>query len=121
MECSCISADVDNFSDVLFEKDLTAKVKHICYECLKEIEIGEAHHFEKTEFEGNFNEYRTCLDCMSVREHLVCEFYYGQIWELVDNELSQYPDDIPWSKIGRLTPAARNRVCEIIERNWDEE
>lgn len=120
MECACIDADVSDFCEVLFEKVIIAKIEHQCVECGRKIPIGESHLFEKTVYEGKFSNYRTCSDCHSVREHLVCSFYYGHIWELVHESLWEYGDNQPWDRIGRLTPTARNAVCEMIERFWRE-
>ena len=121
MECSCIDADVSDCVEVLFEKIITARKGHQCLECCKTIKPGEKHYFEKTVYEGDFDEKRTCLDCYSVREHLVCSFYYGEIWELISNNICDYGDSQQWAKIGRLTPTARSKVCEMIERSWDDE
>lgn len=120
MECACMADSVDDFCDVLFEKTVKARIDHNCGECGRIIPKGEKYYFEKNVFDGDFTEHHTCLDCMSIRDHLVCEFYYGQIWELVHNSIWEYGDNLPWAKIGRLTPVARNRVCEIIEKTWEE-
>jgi hypothetical protein len=120
MECACIDADVSDFVEVLFEKEVIARNAYRCIECHKTIEIGEKHWFEKTVYEGFFDGKRTCLDCYSVRKHLLCSFYYGEIWELVSNHICDYGDEQPWVKISRLTPKARSTVCEMIECSWDE-
>lgn len=120
MECACISADVNEFCEVLFDKHVQTRKSYRCGECGRAIAKGETCRLEKTVFEGEFNTHRTCIDCCSVREHLVCSFYYGAIWELVSEEIQENPFDLPWSKIGRLTPAARAKVCEWIEKEWGE-
>ena len=119
MECACISAHIDDESEVLSCKTVTAKKNHSCCECGIQIEPGSRYWNEKTVYDGKYDRYKTCLDCMSVREHLLCDFYYEMIWETVREFIIEYPEDLPWAKIGRLTPAARAKVCDIIKEAWE--
>jgi len=120
MECSCFSANIDEESEILFDKIVTARKTHKCYECGRDIVAGEKYRYEKTKYDDEITTIKTCLDCVSIRKHLVCDFYWGQVWDLVSESIDYYSDDNqPWSAISRLTPAARAKVCEIIERTWD--
>lgn len=123
MECSCFSANIDNYCEFIFEKTVTSTKKYKCVECSCAIPSNTLYHIEVAINDGVTEEYKTCMDCMSVREHLVCDFYYEQIWCLIESQLKYEINDtsIPWAKIGRLTPTARNKVCEIIEQNWAED
>ena len=120
MECACISADIDEYSTVLFDKIVTARKEHTCDECREKIKIGDRHRVEKTLYDGEFEVFRTCLDCNSVREHLVCAFSWNCMWELVSESLRDFGNQQPWARIGRLTPKAREKVLDIIERSWDD-
>ncbi len=95
MECSCIDADVDDYSEVLMDKIIKSKIYHHCGECGVLIQNGVEHRFEKTFYEGSFGEHRTCLDCSSIRDHLVCSFYWGEIWELIEENIREFGDNQP--------------------------
>jgi len=121
MECACIDADVDDFVNVLSNTYPKVRKGHRCGECGRDIKKGETYRLEKMSFEGTADTAKTCIDCDSVRTHLVCSFYYGDVWELVRESFKDAPDAIPYAKIGQLTPAARDMVCEIIEDIWQDE
>ena len=121
MECECIDANVDEYSTVISDKIHVARKEHRCGECDRSIQLGEKYRNEVTIYDGRFDINKTCIDCDSVREHLVCSFYLGEVWSLVEENLSEYGKDQPWAAIGRLTPAARERVCKIIEYAWEDQ
>jgi hypothetical protein len=112
-----VSDDVTDVGAVLTDKIVKARKDHKCVECRKTINKGEMYRYEVIK-NDDLNVFKTCADCNSVREHLVCFFYYGEIWWLIEENISEYGDQQPWSKIGRLTPVARERVCKIIEDSW---
>ncbi len=118
MECACIDAPVDDCCYVLFDKMNAARKEYKCHECHRRIFKREQYRLERTVFEGRFSTHRTCIDCCSVREHLVCDFFYGYVWELIQEIIDEDPEDLPWARIGRLTPAARAHICEMIEEAW---
>lgn len=120
MECACISANVDDESEVLAANKRLARKGHVCCECRQKIEPGEYYWNEKTLYDGRLDTYKTCRDCMSIRDHLICDFFYERIWETIQEFIDDCPEAIPWAKIGRLTPIARGRVCEMIENTWKE-
>jgi len=60
------------------------------------------------------------MDCHSVTEHLFCSWYWGQVWEML-NERIQETGEISWGKIAKLTQAAREKVCDMIEKIWEDE
>ena len=119
MECACISSDAGEVVVRLSDKIVTARKTHTCLECGRDIVPGERYRTEKTLCEREFVNCRTCLDCSSARENLICAFYYGGIWEMIEEAIGD-SEDISWVKIGRLTPVARERVCEYIEKSWED-
>jgi len=123
MDCACFDADVDDYVTPISDTKPTARKEHTCCECGRIIRIGERYRLEKNVFDGSFDTFKTCVDCDSVRTHLVCSFYYTQVWELVTENIRECAlfDSIPYSKIAKLTPLAREQVCEIIEEYWDDQ
>jgi len=70
---------------------------------------------------GEFFVERMCMDCRSVTEHLFCGFTFGQVWEDLRDHLYDTGGEISWAKVAMLTPAAREKVCDIIENVWRRE
>lgn len=116
MECQCFDVGYAEFGHVLKDKIVKAQKSHVCGECRKTIELGECYRYEVIVCDGHFSTYKTCLDCDSARENLVCSYYYGQLWDLIEEGLGY---EQPWSKIGELTKPARDRVLKIIEKVLD--
>lgn len=121
MECACISESGVEPSELIVEKKALAARPYKCCECGEEIPAGTEYWKETARDDGIVSHYKTCLDCLSVREHLFCDFFFTKIWSTIQDFIEDYPEDIPWARIGRLTPTARNKVCEMIEAEWARE
>jgi hypothetical protein len=114
---------VDEYEEFTLLKAKVVKSRGVwkCCECGKDIQIGEEYLYEKGKCEGTFYTYKTCLDCVKVRDILFCNgFYYIQLWETLREHL-EYNGEIAENCISQLTPRGREMVCELIERNWDDE
>jgi len=121
MECSCVfDAGINDCAEILSDKTVKSKSIHICHECGKKIIPGEQYRMESTVYEGEFETYKTCLDCNSIREWLVCSFYYGKILDDIRNEIY---DGMTISEdcLSELTPNARGTICLMIEKRWETE
>ena len=121
MECSCFDADVDEYGTVLEDKVVTARKAHRCHECGKSISLGENYRREKAVYDGQCDTHKTCLDCSSIRNELVCSFYWGEVLDLVRESIFECGGTVSESAISRLTPGARSRICEIIEDLWTDD
>lgn len=119
MECACVHVDVwdGEGGTMLKEVERTAKKEHRCVECRRLIHQGERYQDERLLFEGAVSTLKTCRDCMSLRREMFCECWiYGELWDAFSEYLRELDeDDVPWSKIGKLTPAARDRALERVE------
>ena len=122
MKCSCqIETDHDEESEMIFEKDLTIfKNQQRCCECGVELSIGDQYRKEIALHDYEAHTYRTCLDCISIRDNLFCGWtwtcLFDDLWEEIEDG-----EDIPESCMATLTTPARERVCEIIETFWERE
>jgi hypothetical protein len=92
-------------------------------ECNRVIAKGELYEYVFTHFDGDHETYKTCVDCLSVRDSFFCQGWgFGQIW----GDLGEHLVDVIWRGNGGvssdcmtpLTVAARERVCDMIERIW---
>jgi hypothetical protein len=118
MECACIDACDGDLSTMLLDKKVTARKQHKCCECRRVIERGETYRKESALYDGSVTTYKTCIDCSSIRDAFVCSWYWGEILEAVENTITDNYCDISESGIASLTPAARDRICEMVEDCW---
>jgi len=123
MDCSCIYVEPeDGFVTVSSDQIIKRSRKnHKCDECRQVINLGESYRKEVFIFEG-FNVHRTCNTCLSVRETFFCDgIIYGEMWYLLREEIAIIDGDINQTCIASLIPSARNKVCDMIEKYWDDE
>lgn len=122
MECACFSADNDDFVTMLAVNKRRAVKAHRCDECLGTIFPGQTYLEERYLYDGTVSTHKTCACCHSVRDNLVCNFTYGELWSELWNHLSEAihydADAAPWSKLASLTPAAQANVLLMIEEMW---
>lgn len=123
MDCSCqINLDIGDYSYEEIRCKKTVAVRNFkCCECGETIPAGVEHLVDimRADWESppRIDVFRTCLDCLSVRNEVFCDFQFEAMWEL----LYDYLEDgglIPESCIVKLTPRAREMVCEAIEEVW---
>ena len=122
MDCSCtIDPSYDDggpsFSN---QKNCTARKPHRCNECRREIAPGELYERFTGMWDGKIDTYKTCTDCLSVREKM---FPYGHVFmdlwsDVIEHihETSTLPEDC----LASLTPRAREKCCTILESLWDD-
>lgn len=125
MECACVSVDVDDYeccSELISDKWHKARKDHRCCECHRTIVNGEQYRRETLSDDGKISTYKTCADCESLKGAFFCGGYlFGNVWGDFQESFSDCFEDLPWSKLPDLTPAARNRVFEMIEECWDDD
>jgi len=121
-DCGCIYVDSCDSSAVCYtEKMRVAKKTHKCGECDRQIQPGETYEYVSGMWEDRWNVYKTCKDCLSVREEFFCEgFYYEMIWEYAGNHIADLDGKISSDCLVNLTPRARAMVCNLIEEVWTE-
>ena len=122
MGCSCVvDSDVDDFAEILFAKFVTSRKKHNCHECGRDIGKGEHYYKEKSVFEGRISAHKTCYDCKSIRDNLVCSFYWGDVLEAVRDGIRDNSGNVSESCLASLSPNARSMICDIIEGIWSDD
>lgn len=98
--------DCDLYPPTFYEAcEVKGRKEHKCSECLRAIAIGERHEYVKGLWEGDFDQFRTCSECVLLRESLKIDcFGHGQLMDELDDH--------------RDTPS----VIEFFERrqvNWE--
>ena len=119
--CTCmVDMDVDDPSTVSTETIRKARKPHQCFECDRDIVVGERYEEATVLDDGEWDRYRTCLDCVSVRNAMFCGgWYYGRVWEDVRDSLREGWEEVPSSAIMMaLTPRAREKGRARSDRSW---
>lgn len=99
-----------------------ARKEHKCSECGRTINPGESYYFESFCFDGEMQSHKTCQDCLSVRSSFFGNGYvYGRIWSDLQDHIGNCRGDIGEIHIKCLTPHARDKVCDIIQEQYDQE
>jgi hypothetical protein len=121
MKCDCINPTEGMSAEIIFTAGiLKARKQHICCECGKAIEKGEKYCYEDGKWwDGKITTYKTCLDCLSIREAMFCGTWtYKYIWEDVRNYLESVDYEISEKCLLALTPCARGKVLDMIDAAW---
>jgi hypothetical protein len=119
--CGCIHVD-DSIDDPEFftTSHSTARKKHRCGECGRDIETGENYESVTGCWDGNINRHKTCADCLSVRNEFFCYGYiFGELWDRVGEHVRELRGEIASECILRLTPSARETMFDLIEEAWE--
>ena len=121
-DCSCIYVDSDNRPEFYSERRPFARKEHTCYECGRKIEIGEKYENVAGKWGDGFSNYKTCIDCLSIRDQFFCQgFFYGELCNDLWEHISEMAGQISADCILELTPGARDRVLDMIDRLWEDE
>jgi hypothetical protein len=94
-----------------------ASKDHRCYECGAAICKGSSFAYHTLFGFRSARNFRICYDCQSVIWRFFGDgWWFGSVWNDLYNYLEEnWQDDLPSSCIVKLTPAARDKVCDILE------
>ena len=123
MNCSCINVgmDEDGRATMLTEKIVTARIQHKCCECGVDIVSGDKYFKEVGVYEESFLRYKTCMDCVSIRDAFFCDgWIWTTMWDSIKDHVYQSNGLISESCLADLTSIARGKICELIEYHWKE-
>jgi hypothetical protein len=114
-----MSIDSDGYHSFRIRK---AKKPCLCPECGKTIDKGEEYLFSTMFIDGGIYNSKMCKECESIVDNFFPDGY--QIGNII-NDLECYIDnswidDIPSSCVTKLTPKAKVKVCDILQRYQEE-
>lgn len=114
MNC-LIEVDVDDGdkAKVATTKVRTARKTHKCNECNGQIAIGEKYEINRGLFGDGWSEFKTCSICKEIRDHFLCGWYYGGVWEELDSYFMD--EDFPLSCLSELSKPARDVMIGWID------
>lgn len=124
MECACtVEVDFDHNEDEFRRgsvTEITALVQHKCNECYSTINVGDWYFRETllSSYSGA-EVHKTCEHCYSLRQVFFSSgWYYGMLWEQVEEFVHECDGDLSVDCILRLTKVARDKVLDMIEKVW---
>ena len=122
MECACMDFDCDEPAEVFTSQCRKARVSHKCCECHREIKSGEEYTLDKGKWGGEWDEFKTCADCKSLREAFLCRGYeYTSVRAHIEAHIIEAGGAVSSDWIIELTPAAKEWVFSVVEELWAEE
>ena len=89
-KCSCIY--IGEYDPPVFHvaKIQTARKYHMCCECGRDIFPSEEYERVSGKWETRIATYKTCSDCLSIRNEMFCEgWYYEQLREYLWEHLQE--------------------------------
>lgn len=121
-ECSCIVVDDYDPPDFYQKQVVCARKAHKCCECERQIEPKEQYESATGKWESHLTCFKTCADCLSVRNALFCKGYlHGGMWETVWEHLFDLDGVIESTCLEGMTEAGRLQVIEKIDELWEDD
>jgi len=120
--CTCaidVYVDCDSMATVAAIKIVKARKEYKCGECHGAIKPGEMYEHFRGLFDGRWESFRTCSTCMEIRSCLMCNWYYGGVWDEIDSWFQDDLEDIPICILDQLSPAARAELIGWIDDRID--
>ena len=119
--CGCIYVDDCDFGccTVLFQKEVKARKEHKCTNCGREISKHEYYETIKSVEDGKIYTYKTCQDCLSIRNEFFCGAYYFEFMEALDEHLFAINGEVSSECLNNLTPKARDMIIKKIDYIWE--
>lgn len=123
MECSCTVANYggDYYHEMINVRIPVARKQHECVECRKTIEPGEKYEYLVQVYGGDFQTYKTCLDCRQVVDIFFSDGgTFGRVWPDLRQSIIDSEGEIPEDCIKKLSPVNLEKVCAIIEECYED-
>ena len=114
--CSCIYVGEPDYGPEFFSAtEPKARKAHACGECGRQIQPGERYEYVCGKWDGDMLTYKTCVDCLSIRNAFFCEAYtFGDIWSRVRDHFSEGASVKPECVV-ELTPAAAAKLRVVVD------
>lgn len=123
MDCSCVAygggGDCCGPSARIV-KIRKARKLHICCECRGSIVPGEAYEYFSGVWDGNPDSFKTCLACSELRDTLVEEHIFGELFKAIGESFG-YGEILPSKCTKKLSKPALDKLCDWIESQWEDE
>ena len=120
--CACIYVEDFDPAEFYNSRIVTAKKKHICGECGKDILPGSKYEYAVGSWEGDFTVYKTCGVCLELRNEFFCNgWFFEQVREYLWNHIQDMGGDLEEGCLCGLSPDARVVVADMIAKIKEED
>ena len=121
MSCFCVYTDEGDMPEFCTTKKVKARKSHKCSECRREIKAGEIYERVTGKWD-DIETYKTCTTCLNILNEFFCEgrIFGNMKWDLYENLQETLRYEFPGECLAGLEPKAREYVCEIIEKIWED-
>ena len=88
----------------------------LCCECKREVPKGKSYEKSVMKYEGEFYTYRTCMDCVNIRDGLRCGrgFLYESLWD----DITEVFDQITTGCLAKIETASAKAYFVERWRKW---
>ena len=116
-----IDVDIAGYDEEVYKNIIIAHKSLFCGECNEKIKKGEKYEDYAGKYEGRIFKHVTCIDCISIREQFFDSYCCGDIWENFEDFLYDEEGEVLEECISALTPRAREKVFEMMEKIWKDQ
>ena len=116
MSCGCVYVDdLDGPATVLSQKIVKARKQHRCCNCDNPIKPSVSYEKIVTVEDGGLYTYKTCEDCLSIRDAFFCTSYYFEFIGPLQEHIYAIDGNVSSECIESLTPRAKERIIDMID------
>ena len=118
--CDCVYVSNDDPSPEFHNSRIvTAKKEHTCSECDRIIYPIEKYEYVTGVWEGDFLVFKTCSDCLAIRNEFFCDSWvYGMVLEHFRESLLNTEGEVSEDCLASLPTKAREMVITMMEQTW---
>lgn len=114
----CLGTDDFETCEFYEAKIHTARKEHQCEECREPIAIGQRYERVSLKFDGEFQEFKTCLICCELRTAFTCEPGYAIGHSMLWDEITL--DLFPNMTTGCLQKIRTAEAKAYLIKRWNE-
>jgi hypothetical protein len=111
----CLDPGDHDAPEMYCEKIVKARKPHDCCECEIKIESGSEYQRTTGRWDGRFDVFCTCLDCVNIRDAFRCggNFFFGQLWD----SLHEFRNDVNFDCVAKIkTVSAKQRYMDWLRK-----
>jgi len=116
MPCLIDSEHGGSTPSELHEKIRKARKTYRCCECGCTISPGERYEYASGRWDGEYDQYRTCLPCREIRNRFMAVWTYTALW----SDLSECAPDLCMGDISGLSVEAVAKLEDQFSEIWNE-
>ena len=121
-DCSCIYVGDYEHAECYSNREVIARKEHKCCECGKKISPSQKYHYITGKWEGEWADYKMCNICDEISDTFFCDgVVFGRLLDDLWEHVFDVDGEIAGECLTGLSPAAREVVCELIEKCWRED